>query len=211
MRNFLSKMGKGYLAGTLVLAFVTSSFAANFILRHTVAGTEMDRLDANGSYSIAGVFQSSNTAIIGGPIKQGNSGLGSGVTLPTTTTGSNFGDWVPVFNVGAAVTQGDVLMSSNTGTAYVAVCTATSGLKTIVGVAAESIASGANGWMVPLGGKYAIVHATNTVTYGDILVTTSAAAGYLATNNSPTAGTEVAKALSTNAVNTGGNVLAIMQ
>lgn len=193
----MKRFKKWQFAALFVAGLATFAYAANYVQRFVVAGTQVWLIDSDGSTQQAG------------PNRFGNNALVASVTLPTTTTGSNFAMQVPVYNVGAAVTQGDILIASNTGTGYVTKGTATSGLTSIVGVAAASIASGANGWMVPRGGGYAVVHTTGTVSIGDILVSTVATAGYFAANNTPTAGTSIATAMSTgNAA--GGSTLAIM-
>lgn len=185
-------------AALFIAASITLAYASNYVQRFTVAGTQVWLIDSDGS------TQSS------GPTRYGNNASIASVTMPSILTGSQFAQQVPVYNVGAAVTLGDVLIASNTGTGYVMAGIASSGLTNVVGVAAASIASGAKGWMVPLGGGYAVVHTTGTVAIGDVLVTTVSAAGYLATNNSPGAGTTVAKAMSAGTA-AGGSTLAIMQ
>ena len=166
------------------------------------------------SYKVAGsyvwILQNDGSVMEKGALKMGDTLTGSSLTLPTTTTGSNFSRWIPVKNIGsAAATQGDILCSSNTGTGYVSVCPGTSDLKTVLGVAAESIASGATGWMVGRGGGYAVIHTTGTVNIGDILVSTSSASGYATGNNSPTTGAYFGHALSAG-TSSGGSVLALI-
>ncbi len=185
-------------AALFIAASITLAYASNYVQRFTVAGTQVWLIDSDGSTQSAG------------PTRYGNNALVTSVTMPSILTGSQFAQQVPVYNVGAAVTLGDVLIASNTGTGYVMAGIASSGATNVVGVAAASIASGAKGWMVPLGGGYAVVHTTGTVAIGDILVTTTSAAAYLATNNSPSAGTTVAKAMSAGTA-AGGSTLAIMQ
>lgn len=200
--KFLNK--KLSLAAAVVVVGITLAYATvTYVVRYTVTGTEVFRVNNDGSVLAQGGVTSF------GPAKAGNTATGASVTMPTTTTGANYGLWRPVYNVGAAVTQGDVLIASNTGTGYVMKGIASSGATNVIGVAAEAIASAATGWMVPLGGQYAIAHTTGTVAIGDILVTTTSAAGYLATNNTPTAGTTVAKALSAGTA-AGGNTLVLM-
>ncbi len=187
-----------HFAALLIVASMTLAYAANYVQRFTVAGTQVWLIDSDGSTQSAG------------PTRYGNNALVTSVTMPSTLTGSQFAQQVPVYNVGAAVTLGDVLISSNTGTGYVMIAPALSDQKNVVGVAAASIASGAKGWMVPLGGGYAVIHTTGTVAIGDILVTTITASGYATTNNSPTSGTIVGKAMSAGTAS-GGSTLAIMQ
>lgn len=162
------------------------------------------RLSIGSSNVLTGQFVTS------GPVIQGDTATGASVTLPTTTTGSNFSNWVPVYNVGAAVVQGEILISSNTGTAYVRGGPATTDLTNVVGVAAAAIASGAKGWMVPRGGGYAVVLASGTVNIGDILVSSATWAGYGAADNTPTAGASYATAMSGNTTGSGSGILAIL-
>jgi len=188
-------------AGLFVLGIVAVGvsllYAANYVQRFTVAGSQVWLIDNDGS-----TMQS-------GPHKFGNNATATSVTVPTVTTGSNFSTYVPVYNVGAAATQGDVLIASNTGTGYVAVAPATTDLTSIVGVSAGSIASGAIGWMIPRGGGFAVVKTTGTVSIGDTLVSTSSAAGYLTGDATPTTGADVATAMSAGTA-AGGTVLAIL-
>lgn len=191
----------GLLIGVLLVGVpLAGVFAANNFQRETVNGNQIYDLMDDGSI------------VHTGPNKQGNNNVGASLTLPTTTTGSQFSSaWIPVFNVSAvSIPQGTVLVASNTGTGFITAGLATSGITSVVGVAAETIAASSNGWMSPRGGAYAVVLATGTVAIGDILVSTVQAAGYLATNNTPTAGTEVATAMSKNTTGSGGSVLAIM-
>lgn len=182
------------VALSITLAYATVTYVQSF----TVGGSYVWILDRDGSTSQTG------------PQKFGSTPTGSAVTLPTVATGSQFGTWIPAYNAGPAVTQGTVMCSSTTGTAYVGICTASSGLTSVAGVAAESIASATKGWIIPLGGGYAVVKTTGTVAIGDVLVTTVSAAGYLATNNTPTSGTAVAVAMSAGTA-AGGTALAIMK
>jgi hypothetical protein len=205
--NFLRKK---WIAGSLGLAIVAVSlaYAATYVQRFTVAGTEVWRIDNDGSVQNASSF----TTI--GPVKMGSSETGSSATVPTTTTGANFSKWVPVYNVGAAVTQGDILIASNTGTGYVALAGLTNDLTTIVGVAAESIASGAKGWMVPRGGGFAIVKTTGAVAIGDILVSSApigGSGGRAGSDTTPTTGADFATAMSAGVSQAAGDsVLAIL-
>lgn len=146
---------------------------------------------------------------VNGPIAFGNASTTASVTRPTSTTGANFANWVPVYNVGVAVTLGDVLIASNTGTGYVSKSAATNDLTTVVGVAAESIASGATGWMVPRGGGFAIVKTTGTVAIGSTLVTTTTAAGYAGADSTPTTGADFATAMEAGTAS-GDAILAIL-
>lgn len=193
---------KKYFIGilsALVLIPLTYALATYSFQRYVVNDSQIYDLRSDGTLTLAG------------PIKSGNNDTGASVTLPTTTTGAQFSRWVPVYNVGAAVTQGDLLISSNTGTAYVRVAPATLDLTNVVGVAAEAIASGANGWMIPRGGGYAIVHASGTISIGDVLVSSGATSGYAWSDTTPTSGAGVAIAMSANTSGSGNGILAIME
>jgi hypothetical protein len=134
-------------------------------------------------------------------------------TMPTRNTGYKFSCKVPVFNVGpTAAVVGDVLVASNTGVGYVIVSSAT-GLTTVVGVAADSIASGAVGWMIPLGGGYATVKTTGTVAVGDVLVSSGASNnatnGRAGTSTSANVGALIGHAVSSGSAS-GDTILAIL-
>lgn len=183
------------------LAFVVMSlslaFAGDRIVRYTSGGSQVFDLRSDGLVTSVAT-------------KRGGSSTISAVTLPTTTTASNFSQWLPVYNVGsAAAVQGSVLCSSNTGTGYVQVCPATTGATNVVGVAAEAIATVSNGWMVPRGGGYAVVKTTGTVNIGDLLVSTSSASGYATGNTAPTSGTDFGTAMSAGTA-AGGSIVAIL-
>jgi hypothetical protein len=183
------------------LAFVVMSlslaFAGDRIVRYTSGGAQIFDLRSDGLVmSIA--------------TKRGDNSTVTSITLPTTTTASNYAQWIPVYNVGtAAAVAGDVLCSSNTGTGYVQVCPATTGATNVVGVAAAAIATVTKGWMVPRGGGYAVVHTTGTVNIGDLLVSTSSASGYATGNTAPTSGTDFGTAMSAGTA-AGGSVVAIL-
>lgn len=193
--KFFKKWPFAFATGLIAisLAYATVTYVQSF----KVGGSYVWILESNGA--------TTQTAAQ----KFGSSVTGSAITMPTTTTGANFSTWVPVYNVGAALTQGDVLIASNTGTGYVMKQPGTTGLTTVVGAAAEAIASGATGWMIPRGGQYAIVKTTGTVAIGDTLVSTSSAAGYAGGSATPTTGTDFGTAMSAGTA-AGGTVLAIL-
>jgi hypothetical protein len=183
---------------------VSLVYAASYAHRLTVAGTEIWRIDNDGSFQ----NQSSFTTI--GPVKMGSNETGSSTTLPTTTTGSNFSHWVPVYNpTGSTIAAGTVLIASDTGTGYINVAPATTDLLNTVGVAAESIATVSNGWMVPRGAGLAVVLTTGTVSIGNVVVTTVSAAGYLTGDTTPTAEASVGVALSAGTAS-GGSTLVLL-
>lgn len=182
----------------LPVAYYTYVYAAYSYQRFTVSGNQIYELYSDGSVSQTG------------PTRRGKSYTATSVTLPTTTTGSNFSQWVPVYNASStAITAGTVLIASNTGTGYVIHSPATIDLTNVVGIAAESIAATTQGWMVPRGGGYAVVLTTGTVAIGDVLVTSGTVAGRLGSDTTPTSGAQVATAMSAGAA-AGDSVLAIM-
>lgn len=196
------KFKKYWLLGILAIpvAYYSYALAAYSYIRHTVAGSQIYELYSDGTVTLAG------------PLKSGNNYTATSITLPTTTTGSNFAHWLPVTNIGtSALVQGDVVVSSNVsgGVVYVQKAPATTDLTTVVGVAAEAIAAGAKGWMVPRGGGYAVVKTTGTVTIGDTLVSTSSASGYLTGDSTPTSGADVGTALSVGTA-AGGTIIALL-
>lgn len=158
------------------------------------------------------ILESTGATLQTGAMKSGNTLTGSSLTLPTTVTGSNFSRWVPVKNIGSsAVIQGQILIASNTGTGFVMGAPATLDLTNTVGVAAEGIASGATGWMVPRGGGYAVILASGTIAIGDVLVSSGATAGYAWSDTTPTTGAQLAIAMSANTSGSGNPILAIIE
>ncbi len=154
-------------------------------------------------------FRINGGQVVSGPIKIGDNVLGSAVTAAVGTNGTDFSNWVPVHNIGAAVIQGQVLIASGTGTGYVATQPGTISLTSVVGVAAEAIAEATNGWMIPRGGGFGFILTTGTVAIGDILVTTGTVAGYAGSDTTPTTGADFATSLETG-TDSGGTVLAIL-
>lgn len=195
----MHKLKKYWLLAILAIpvCYYSYALAAYSYQRYTAGGNQIYELYSDGTLTIAG------------PLKSSNNYTATSVTLPTTTTGANFSHWIPVYNVGPAVTQGDVLIASNTGTGYVRSQPGTSGLTTVVGIAAEAIASGAKGWMCARGGGYAVVHTTGTVNIGDCLVSSATAVGYAGGSATPTTGTDFGTAMSAGTA-AGGSVLAVL-
>lgn len=153
-----------------------------------------------------------NTLELSGPYVSGDSQITASVTLPTITTAQNFSHWVPVLNVGAAVTLGDVLMSSYTTTGSMNVTISTGlNLTNVLGVAAESIASGAKGWMIPRGAGYAVVHATGVINAGQLIASTGTASGYVGGfTNGALSSLDFGTAISSNTNPAGGSIIAIL-
>lgn len=193
--KFFKKKFLGLSLGLGIIA-ITLAYAGDRMVRYTYQGSTKFDLRSDGLYQAV-------------PTKFGDNQTATSLTLPTVTTGSNFALWVPAKNIGPAVTQGDVLIASNTGTGYVQISTSVTDLTSVVGVAAESIASGAIGWIVPRAGGYAIVHTTGTVNIGQVLVTTVTASGYATGTATPTSGADFATAMSAGTAS-GGTVLAIL-
>lgn len=183
----------------LPVAYISYVYAGYAYQRYLVSGSQIYELNSDGSVALAGSLRS------------GNSYTGTSVTLPTTSTGSNFAHWIPVYNPSSsAISAGAVLIASNTGVGYVQTV-AVLATTTVLGVAAESIAATSKGWMVPRGGGYAIVLTSGAINVGDVLVTTGTSAGRFGVNNSPTTGTDVAVAVSSAPTGSAGSVLAIMR
>lgn len=204
--NFLKKNKWASFVGVSII-FVSLAYATvTYKVRYTTLGTEVFRIESDG-----GIVAQGGVAAVG-PWKRGNTTTGTAVTMPTTTTGSNFAGWVPVYNpTGSSIAAGTVLISSDVanGVAYVNSAPATTDLTTIIGVAAEAIAATSKGWMVPRGGGYAVVKTTGTVNIGDTLVSTTSAAGYLTGDATPTTGADVGTALSAGTA-AGGSILALL-
>lgn len=162
--------------------------------------------------SFVWILENTGATMQTGAQKFGNSVTGSAVTMPTTSTASNFSTWLPVYNpTSSSIAAGTVLVSSNVagGVGYVNVAAATTDLTTVVGVAAEAIAAASKGWMVPRGGGYAVVLTTGTVTIGQVLVTTTSVAGYATGTGTPTTGADFGTALSVGTA-AGGSVVALL-
>jgi hypothetical protein len=94
--------------------------------------------------------------------------------------------------------QGSALVATSTSTspgAAVAVSAATIDLTTVVGVAKAAATVGSLVYVVDSG--FALARTTGTVTPGTVLVTTQAAAGYLAANANSVWGADVGVAITT--------------
>ena len=186
------------LLGAPVLLIAAYSFQ-----RYVVSGTEIYELQSDGSLEISGTCTVQDGLVSSGPVtgvgpfKRGSSPTGTSVTMPTLATASNFATWVPVTNIGSTtVSIGTLLIASNTGLGYVWASPALTDQNNILGVAAESIAAAAKGWMVPRGGGYATIRTTGTVAIGDVLVASGTYASVGITDNSPADAMEFAIALS---------------
>lgn len=181
-----------YSARTDIVAYSGSGSLRNI---------DVFRIDSNGdmiltnSSSITGFGVDSATGEI--DVYSGDLNLGTGDTQPSTTAGTYPGILVPIKNgSGTAWTEGDVIISSgNTNTtAGIGSMAAVLATTTVLGVAAESIADGAVGFMRVSG--WALVKTTGTVNIGDILVTTGTVAGRAGvTTGTQVVGTMIGKAV----------------
>ena len=188
-----------------VLTAATAQYVTNLGI------LQLDQNEIRDSSGTSRIFLISSRLINNGPFAHGDSSTTSSITLPTTTTGASFSHQVPVYNPTAStLPQGTALISSNTGAGYVNITGTTIDLTGVIGVAAADIAATSKGWMIPVGGGYAIVLTTGTVAVGDVLVTSGTVAGRLGTDNTPTTGAEVAVAM-TAGVAAGSSILAIMK
>ncbi len=105
------------------------------------------------------------------------------------------------------IAAGSVLISSNVAAntgVYVTTSPATINQKNVIGIAAADIAAASNGFMIPFGGKYALVKTTGTIVRGDVLCTTGTLSATLGVWDGTTVGANIAVALRPS---TDGNVL----
>lgn len=120
-----------------------------------------------------------------------------GVAIPVSATANDATIQVPIFlsTASVAAVPGDIIVATTSFNASVAgaVATASSGLTTIIGVADVAANPGAV-FQMDISGP-SLVLTTTTVSVGDLIVSTAAAAGYGATNNSAAAGAIVGTAL----------------
>lgn len=173
---------------------------------------DMSAISGNGVWNdidVTRVDSDANVRLYNGSIILGDKGTAPTTVTTADSTRGNYNLQVPCNNVGGAWALGDIVISSAASTGACQQGVATSGDKTILGVAvAANAGSGAIGYIAIIG--YAVVHTTGTVAIGDLLVSTSATAGYAATNNSAGAGTVVGRALSAGTA-AGGLTLALIK
>jgi|GEM_PF-5469110 len=125
--------------------------------------------------------------------------LSNSDATPTTSDGGHGGLVVKLKNQsGSTLTQGDVVISSVGANGSFATTTTANDTK-VIGVVDESITNGSVGRIKVAG--LAVVKTTHTVAVGDILVST-AIAGRVATDNTPTDGAGLGKALTADSNNT---------
>lgn len=191
------KKFKKWLYGGLGVLFAGLVFAAsnNF--------TDFWTINGSGSLvntAIAWIDSTRDFSLYDGDLVFGGSG-----SRPTTTAGTYPGEMVPYFNAGpSSITEGQVIVALGTSTTSGhGVLTTAVSTTTVIGVAAGTTATGAVGWMRT--GGWAIVTATNAVKMGDLLTSTGPA-GFCAVAASPSVGTVIGKAMSTQSAGP-GNVL----
>lgn len=180
MKKYMLALLAGFLlAGGYVLAESIQRF-------EYPSGTEIYDLQSDGTQGIAGDVR-----------------LGKDGTAETTSTssGNSQGIMIPVkiHADSSAVLEGSVLVAnpptSSGGDVVVSLGAATNDLTTIVGIAAEAGSAGDVIDMYISG--FVLARTTGTVVAGNTLVSTTASAGYLAADATPTTGADVAVALST--------------
>ena len=183
----------GLILALPVLGFVAVDIHADTdVETYTVGGTEVWNIDNTGAVNSGGA------ATIGGAVILADNPTSP--TLPTTANAANFSVKVPIQNAtGATIPQGGIVISSQSATGVaLAASGAFADSTDIIGIADADILAGANGFISVAG--YALLLTTGTVVNGDILVSTDGAngaqaAGYTITDNTPTAGTAIGKAI----------------
>lgn len=160
----------------------------------------------NTTLKTLSVLRLTNTASPDLIVYNGDLVLSNSGTTPTTSDGGHGGLVVNLLSGAAAtVSQGTVIISS-VGLSGGFATTTTANDTKVIGVADESIATGAVGRVKVSG--LAVVLTTHTVAVGDILVSTSPA-GRAATDNTPTDGAGLGKALTAGAA-AGDTVLILL-
>ncbi len=165
----------------LVCLFVITAFVGIARVATVENGTNVNKLvlDENKVYDSEGTLRwitGIRNAI------QGAIAFGDAITsptLPTYSTGDQFGVKVPFYNAtGASTAKGQVLTSSssvsalvNIGSPFYANSVALVATTTVIGIADGVYASATTGWMTVSG--YALVLTTGTVMPGDVLITTA--------------------------------------
>jgi len=198
-------MRKKILLGFFLIAGISCTlYAATYLHRLTVGGVEKWRINNDGS-----TFQT-GYSVQEGPARFGDTDTLANITLPTTTTGNDFSNQLPVYNpTASSIAAGSLLVASGTGSGYINIAPATADLTSIVGVSVSAISATSMGWMVPRGGGYAVVLTTGAIAVGDALVSSGTAAGYAGRDTTPTTGADFGTAMT--AVTSGpGSVLAIL-
>lgn len=169
MKRFLRK----YWAIALLVFAGAGLFAASsdFTDFWTIKGT-----GTLNNTAIAWIDSARDFTLYDGDVVLGGSG-----SQPSTTAGAYPSLKVPFYNgAGAAMVQGNVVLSSVTTSSGVGTIASITSTTTYVGICEGSVAAGAIGYMSVSG--YALVLTTGTVYSGDILVSSapavSAAKGY---------------------------------
>lgn len=186
-------------AWALALGILT---VGSFII---AAGTDITALQGGGSLNNVDVFRITST----GDVKitdsssytaldidssSGRLTLGKAIA-PATTAIDLPSIRVPIKNDDTvAWAQGDLIVLDPDCAGCGKIGGATNDLTTFLGIAYEATAAGAVGYVITEG--YAVAKTTGTVNRGDTLVTTTAAAGRLTGDSTPTTGADVAVAVS---------------
>jgi hypothetical protein len=161
--NILKK--RVVLATAFVAIAFSTLYAANYLVRYTVAGSQQYVLENDGTSTQRGAAKFGDDQ--------------TDPTLPTLITADDFGIKMPFYNAsGASMSRGQVVLASATATTanYSSVASVLS-TTTWVGICDGTVANGETGWMTVSG--YAAVLTTATVKIGDILVSTNSIdAGY---------------------------------
>lgn len=181
----LALLGGIFLLGGLLYATNQS------IHRLTVNDAEVWNIDEEGDVNADGTFSNE------GDLRLGVSGTAETVS---TTSRNSQGVKMPVVldSASSAALEGSVLVAEppqSDGNVRVKVGGATTDLTTVVGIAAAAGSAGSVIDMYTSG--FVLALTTGTVTPGQVLTTTTSAAGYLAADATPTSGADVAVALST--------------
>lgn len=174
---YVDDSGNLTMLGTLTA--VTGTFSGN----ETIAGT----LDVTGASSFTGIMNPKTSQTVGT--------IDTAVST-STTTGTSAGVRYPVYLGGSTNSvEGSVIVATNPVNLnkVAGMITASSDLTTFIGIAASVVSTGSVVNVYSSG--YILALTSGAVSPGDLLVTTSAAAGYLWANNSASANTVVGTAL----------------
>lgn len=178
-----------------VVGYATRGDIMALIGSGTLRGIEVFRISSTGDLTLTD--SSSYTALTvdstTGEITTYNGDLALGSKGATISQSQYWSIKVPCYNVGPAVTQGTVMVASNTGVGYCHRVQAAIDVTSVIGVADASIAEGAIGNIVISG--YAIVKTTGTISIGDALVSTGTVAGYAGPDTTPTTGAKIGVAV----------------
>lgn len=187
-------------SGLLVAALVAVGVATRgditaLIGSGTLRGVEVFRISSTGDLTLtdSASYTAATVDSTSGDITTYNGDLTLGSKGATISQSQYWSIKVPCYNVGEAVTQGTVMVASNTGVGYCHRVQAVIDVTSVIGVADASIAEGAIGNIVISG--YAIVKTTGTIAIGDALVSTGTVAGYAGPDTTPTTGAKIGVAV----------------